>query len=172
MNAQDITQIIKSQFPSAILAEFPADKHPRVHVTAENWREMARFVHDDPRLKLDWLANLSGVDYAADSKIAVVYDLYSFELKHTFAIKVFCDRANPHIPSVQDLWAIANWHEREAFDMLGIIFDGHPNLIRILCDEHWVGYPLRKDYVFPKEFQGIPGTLNLEWDPSSKAPAK
>ena len=129
-------------------------------------------MHGDARLQFDWLACLSGVDYPADGKMAVVYDLYSFELKHTFAVKVYCSRENPHVVSVHDLWPAANWHEREAFDLLGIIFDGHPNLTRILCAEEWTGSPLRKDYVFPTEYKGIPANLNLEWDPSTPKAAK
>ena len=177
MNSQQIIEILRVRFGPKILAAFPAepgrsDKHPRVHVDAADWRQLAEFIQGDPRLQLDWLACLSGMDYAADKKLAVVYDLYSFELKHTFAVKVFCDRDAAHIPSVCDLWPAANWHEREAFDMFGIVFDGHPNLERLLCAEEWVGYPLRKDYVFPKEYHGIPAELTLEWDPSWKQPAK
>ncbi len=177
MNSQQIIEMLKARFGQRILAAFPAeaggtDKHPRVHVAAETWRELAEFVHSDPALQLDWLACLSGVDYAADKKLAVVYDLYSFELKHTFAVKVFCDRDVAHLPTVCDLWPAANWHEREAFDLFGIIFDGHPNLERILCAEEWVGHPLRKDYVFPKEYHGVQAQLNLDWDPSGKQPAK
>jgi len=175
MSSQEIVDLLKARFGEAILADFPADKHPRVHVNAASWRAVAEFLFGDPATRLDWLACLSGVDYVADKKMAVVYDLMSFDLKHTFAVKVFCDRENPHLPSVCDLWPAANWHEREAYDMFGILFDGHPNLTRILCVEDWVGYPLRKDYVFPKEYHGIPAQLNLEWDPSGKAkpaPAK
>jgi NADH-quinone oxidoreductase subunit C len=61
----------------------------------------------------------------------------------------------PTCPSVAHVWAIADWHEREAYDLLGIEFTGHPNLQRILCVEDWVGHPLRKDYEFPKEYHGI-----------------
>lgn len=172
MTAQEIADLLTSRFGDAILASHPADKHPRVHVSAAQWRAIAEFLLSEPSLRLDWLACLSGVDYAADKKMAVVYDLMSYDLKHTFAVKVFCDRENPHVPTVSDLWPAANWHEREAFDMFGIIFDKHPNLTRILCAEAWIGYPLRKDYVFPKEYQGIPAQLNLEWDPSWKTPAK
>jgi len=148
----------------------PDDKHPRIEVDAQHFRGIAEFLYQDPRLQFNWLANLSGVDYVAQGKMAVVYDLFSLELKHTFAVKVFCPRETPNVPSVQDLWSIANWHEREAFDLLGIIFTGHPNLTRILCDEDWVGHPLRKDYVFPKEYRGIPADLAMPWDPASKPP--
>ena len=67
------------------------------------------------------------------------------------------------MPSVHQLWASANWHEREAFDLLGIEFTGHPDLRRILCADDWVGFPLRKDYEFPREYHGIPGSVELDW---------
>jgi len=163
MTPQQIVTALQEKFAQRIIAAFPADKHPRVHVDAADWRAVAEFLYSDPQLKMDWLANLSGVDYAADGKLAVVYDLWSFDLHHTFAVKVFCPRDNAHVPSVVDLWAAADWNEREAFDMFGIVFDGHPDLRRILCADDWEGFPLRKDYVFPREYHGIPGTYELEW---------
>jgi NADH-quinone oxidoreductase subunit C len=163
MSPTDIAQRITQQFGSKITASLPDDKHPRVHLNAEHWREVAEFIRSDPQLQLDWLANLSGVDYVADDRMCVVYDLYSFDLKHEFAVKVYMPRENAHVATVCDIWRAADWHEREAFDMFGIVFDGHPDLRRILCADDWVGYPLRKDYVFPREYHGIPGSVELDW---------
>jgi NADH-quinone oxidoreductase subunit C len=163
MTPADIAKTITDRFGDAILASFPSDKHPRVHVDASNWRALAEFLLREPSLRLDWLANLSGVDYVADDKFAVVYDLYSYDLRHSFAVKVFCPREDAHVPSVADLWPAANWHEREAYDMFGIVFDGHPDLRRILLADDWEGFPLRKDYVFPREYHGIPGSVELDW---------
>jgi NADH-quinone oxidoreductase subunit C len=158
-----IASLLKQKFGGKILASFPEDKHPRIHVDAGDWRAVAEFLLREPQLKLDWLQNLSGVDYAADDKMCVVYDLWSFDLRHSFAVKVYCPRDNPHIPSVADLWRAADWHEREAYDMYGIVFDGHPDLRRILCADDWEGFPLRKDYVFPREYHGIPASVELDW---------
>ncbi len=163
MTPQQITQGIKDRFGDRILASFPEDKHPRVHIDAKDWRELAQFLLTDPAIKLDWLANLSGVDYVADEKMCVVYDLYSFDHKHVFAVKVYTPRANPSVPSVADYWPAADWHEREAYDMFGIDFPGHPDLRRILCADDWEGFPLRKDYVFPREYHGIPASVELDW---------
>jgi NADH-quinone oxidoreductase subunit C len=168
MTPAEIVAILQDRFGAQITAAFPDDKHPRVHVDAENWWAVAEFVFSDPRLKLDWLACHAGVDYVADGKMACVYDLWSFDLKHTFAIKVFTPRdgaggKGPSIPSVADLWPAADWHEREAYDMFGIVFDGHRDLRRILCADDWEGFPLRKDYQFPREYHGIPGSVELDW---------
>src|SRR5436190_21384290 len=163
MTPQEIIRLVEQQFPGKIIASFPDDKHPRFHVDAANWRPIADFLLKNPLLKLDWLQSHAGVDYVADEKMCCVYDLWSFDLRHSIAVKVFCPRDNPHIPSVADFWPAADWHEREAFDMFGIIFDGHPDLRRILCADDWEGYPLRKDYVFPREYHGIPASVELDW---------
>src|SRR4051812_11810242 len=99
MTAPEIAQKISHRFGPKIIASFPDDKHPRVHLNAENWRELAEFLYSDPGLRLDWLQCLSGVDYVADDKMCCVFDLYSFDLKHMFAVKVFCPRGTPEIPS-------------------------------------------------------------------------
>jgi len=163
MTTQQIANVIAEKFGSKIIASFPNDKHPRVHVNAEDWRDLAEFLLHEPSIKLDWLANLSGVDYVADGKMCVVYDLWSFDHRHTFAVKVYTPRDNPSVPSVCDFWRAADWHEREAYDMLGIDFPGHRDLRRILCADDWEGFPLRKDYVFPREYHGIPGSVELDW---------
>jgi NADH-quinone oxidoreductase subunit C len=163
MTAQQIAQAITTKFGERIIAAFPDDKHPRVHVNAEHWRELAEFLLREPALQLDWLQSLSGVDYVADDRMACVYDLWSFSLRHMFGVKVFCPRDNPQIPSVADLWPAADWQEREAYDMFGITFPGHPDLRRILCADDWEGFPLRKDYVFPREYHGIPASVELDW---------
>ena len=169
MQATQIAELLNATFGDSILATH-LDKHPRIHLDAKDLRRVAEFLLRDPRLKLDWLQNLSGVDYVADDKMCVVYDLWSFDLRHTFAVKAYCPRDNPHVPSVVDLWPAADWHEREAFDMFGIIFDGHPDLRRILCADDWEGYPLRKDYVFPREYHGIPASVELDWQQQADYP--
>jgi NADH-quinone oxidoreductase subunit C len=167
---RQIIDMLSAQFPGKVLASFPEDKHPRVHLNASDWLPIARFLHDDPRLRLDWLQNLSGVDYVADGKLCVVYDLWSFDHRHSLAVKVFCPRDEARIASVASLWPAADWNEREAFDMFGIIFDGHPDLRRILCADDWEGFPLRKDYVFPREYHGIPASVELDWQQQPEYP--
>lgn len=170
LSPSQIANKLAAQFGDAILASFPDDKHPRVHIDDKNWRAVAEFLYNDADLKLDWLACLTAVDYVASDKLAVVYDFLSFEHGHSFAVKVFTPRAKPQIVTVCDLWPAANWHEREAYDMMGIVFDKHPDHRRILLPEDWVGYPLRKDYVFPREYHGIPGTYELDWKQKADYP--
>ncbi|HEX5369362.1 MAG TPA: NADH-quinone oxidoreductase subunit C, partial [Dehalococcoidia bacterium] len=100
----------------------------------------------DDRLAMDFLRNLSGVDYEADG-LEVVYHLYSYKHRHNVTIKVPVPTGDPVVQSASDLWLGADWHEREARDMFGIVFEGHPNLKRILLADDWdEGFPLRKDY--------------------------
>ena len=90
---------------------------------------------DDPQLTFDFLGCISAVDYVADDQLCAVYDLYSMQHNHWFAIKVYVDRNNPHIDTVSDLWPAAEWHEREAYDLMGMNLDDHPDLRRILLPE-------------------------------------
>lgn len=148
---------------------------PWIEVSPAAILEVARFLRDDERLRFEHLNDLCGVDYCEpDAKkaakfghephVEVVYHLSSYELKHKITIKVKLPRWKndaagelPEVDSVASIWGIADWHEREAYDLVGIRFLGHPNLRRILCPEDWVGHALRKDYDFPLEYHGIRG---------------
>jgi len=163
MTPKQIARHLQQQFGDAITEVHIDDKHPRVHTTSEHWRDIAEHLRRDDAMHFDWLSCLSGVDYVIEDQLCAVYDMRSMTHEHEFAVKVYCHRNDPHIPSVVDLWPGADWHEREAFDMFGILFDGHPDLRRILLPEDWSGHPLRKDYVFPREYHGIPGTYELDW---------
>lgn len=156
MTPQDLLRNLQSRFGDAIIAVFAEDRHPRAHTPAEHWRAVARWLRREPAVAMDWLACISAVDYIADDKLCAVYDLYSTVHDHRLAVKVYVPRQNPVIPSVADLWPAADWHEREAYDLMGIRFENHPDLRRILLPEDWKGHPLRKDYAFPREYHGIP----------------
>lgn len=163
MSPSEISQRLTAEFGEKILASHAEDKHPRVHLDAADWPAVAAFLKQDSALAFDWLACLTGMDYAADGKIAVVYDFLSTTYGHRFAVKVFTGRDNPAVPSVASRWPAANWHEREAWDLFGIAFPGHPDPRRILMADDWDGHPLRKDYVFPRQVHGIPGSVELDW---------
>jgi NADH-quinone oxidoreductase subunit C len=95
----------------------------------------------------DYLVLVTAVDYPAENRFELVYILSNFTDAPDLALVADVPRDHPAIPSVADLWATAGWHEREVFDMFGISFANHPDLRRILLDDTWEGYPLRKDYV-------------------------
>ena len=124
-------------------------------VAPERIAEVCGFCKTDPELAFDCLSNLSGVDYPKRNVIEIVYNLYSYRHRHLFALKVGAPRDNPVVPTVSGVWAHADWQEREAFDLLGVTFTGHPDLRRILMPEDWPGHPLRKDFVEPEEYHGI-----------------
>jgi NADH-quinone oxidoreductase subunit C len=113
-----------------------------------------RFLRDDPDLSYEWMMCLSGVDYPP-AQIAVVYHLYSQTHDRKLTVKVMADRADPRVPTVESVWKMADWFERECYDMFGVVFEGHPDLRRILLPFDWEGYPLRKDYVFPETYRGV-----------------
>jgi NADH-quinone oxidoreductase subunit C len=111
------------------------------------------FLRDDEKTNFDYLSCLSGVDNK--ETLGVVYHLFSMTKKHKITIKVELPKDNPEVNTVERVWRTADWHEREAFDMYGIIFKGHHDLRRILNPYDWEGHPLRKDYKQPDEYHGI-----------------
>ena len=113
-------------------------------VGADRLHAAARDLKD---LGFDRLGMVTAVDYGEEFEL--VYRLQSREMRAGIFVKTRVPRDEPRIDSVNDLWAAANWQEREVYDMFGIVFDGHPDLRRILLTDDWVGYPLRKDYENP-----------------------
>lgn len=174
MQIEAIHQLLLDRFGGdAIRGVQTAAKDPWIEVAPARITDVAMFLRDDPQTQFDALNDLCAADYLeTDSKkkspcaphVEVVYHLYSYTLKHWAKLKVKLPRwqgdvagALPEIPSVAGVWDIADWHEREAYDLVGVMFTGHPNLRRILCPEDWEGHPLRKDYAFPLEYHGIRG---------------
>lgn len=117
---------------------------PTVVVKLEHWPEVARLLKEETAFSFDYLRSLAGVD--EETHMEVMYQFTSFVHQHHLAVRVKTDRENPRVPTVSHLWKAAEWNEREAFDLLGIHFEGHPDLRRILLPDDWVGHPLRKDY--------------------------
>jgi NADH-quinone oxidoreductase subunit C len=154
MNPQEIAALLTEKFGERIIESKPEELNPWSSVEPSSMPEVARFLHDDSRLNLDHLELLGGVDYK--DRIEVVYVLFSMKHHHRYTIKCQLSREEPSVPSVESVWSVANWHERESYDMFGIVFEGHSDLTRILCPDDWEGYPLRKDYVFPKTYRDMP----------------
>ncbi|TAK63842.1 MAG: NADH-quinone oxidoreductase subunit C [Bacteroidetes bacterium] len=155
MTPQEITERLKATFGDAITdAKLEGVVDPFIKIKAEAIREIALFLRDDIELQFDFLMCLSGVDFGK-GLIGVVYNLYSMSKKHKITLKVEVSKEKPEIPSVESIWKTANWHEREAYDLIGVVFTGHPDLRRILLPYDWEGHPLRKDYKVPEYYQGM-----------------
>lgn len=154
---EEILDTLTAKFEDATLILECGDiGQPWILVPAKIIKEVTKFLRDSSDLRFDTLMCLSGVHYPADEELAVVYHLDSTELHHKITLKVRVPIENPHVPSIESIWKTANWHEREVWDLLGIIFDDHPNHQRILCPDDWEGHPLRKDYVQQEFYQGMP----------------
>lgn len=155
MNPKEIFDHLKSKFDDAV-AEFKDDKpvDSYVVVSADKVDEICYYLRDFEDFQFDYLNCLSGVDYA-DGNLGVTYHLSSFAKRHKVNLKVFVPKENPKVKTVSEVWQTANWHEREAYDLIGIIFEGHKDLRRMFMEEDWEGHPLRKDYQVPEFFHGM-----------------
>ena len=155
---EKLVEKLKSRFADSIETVNEYRGELTVVVKKANIVEVCRFLHDDDELCFDSLRDLFGADYyRPDDRFEVVYNLYSLKNKFRLRLKVRVSETDLHVPTVTGVWNAANWHEREAYDMFGLIFDGHPDLRRMYMPEEFEHYPLRKD--FP--LMGIPGSLVL-----------
>jgi NADH-quinone oxidoreductase subunit C len=158
--APEILEILQTRFGDRILASDMGGVDPFIVVASEAILEVCEFLKEEESLAFESLMCLSGVDYKGmkgeSERIEVVYHLFSVKNRHQIVLKVRLPREAPAVSSVETVWAIANWHEREAYDMLGVEFRGHSDPRRILCPDDWVGFPLRKDYVQPETYRGMP----------------
>ncbi len=138
-------------------------------VKAGDYLDVAKELRDNPSLRFEQLMDVSGVDYQTygdgvweGPRFAAVSHLLSIEHNWRVRLRVFApDDSVPIVPSVVDIWNSANWYEREAFDLYGIVFEGHPDLRRILTDYGFIGHPFRKD--FP-----VSGYVEMRYDPEQK----
>jgi NADH-quinone oxidoreductase subunit C len=156
---------------------------PWACVSVARVADACQYLRDEPRLGFNQLMCLSGIDWdgfdengkgksvailgyqedgtpetgdrVAEGELGVAYHLYSHEHDHKFTVRLRFPRAQNVVPTVSHVWPTASWHEREAWDLVGIRFAGHPDLRRILLSEDWVGHPLRKDYQMPDQWAGV-----------------
>jgi NADH-quinone oxidoreductase subunit C len=119
---------------------------PTFRVPRERLIDLCRWLRDNPEFDMSYLSFVSAIDWP--DRFEVVYHLTSVNLHNSVTLKVPIPKDRPSVPSVVELWAGADWHEREAYDLFGITFDGHPDLRRIMMSSDWKGHPLRKDYVY------------------------
>lgn len=126
---------------------------PFISIRASEAGKVLTFMKCSPVLSFDFLRLVTAVDW--NDRFGVVYHLYSYRHHHEVTVHLDLPRDNPSVESVVSLWPTAEWMECEAWDMMGIVFEGHPDLKRILLPLDWEGYPLRKDYRDPAEYHGI-----------------
>jgi NADH-quinone oxidoreductase subunit C len=154
MKAEEIAALITEKFGEKIVESQVEVLSPWSVVDPSSVLEVCRFFRSDERLQMDHLELLGGVDFK--DRMEVVYVMYSMQQRHRYTLKCRLPREEPKIQTVESVWPVANWHERETFDMFGIEFAGHSDLRRILCPDDWEGYPLRKDYKFPTRYRDMP----------------
>jgi NADH-quinone oxidoreductase subunit C len=153
-----IPETLRARFPGSVegSTEFRGDLTVQIRKT--DIVPVCAFLKSDPVLSFEMLIDLCGVDmYRPSGRFEVVYNLYSLRNKAYLRLKVTVEADDPVVDSVTGVWAGANWHERETFDMYGMRFRGHPDLRRLYMPEEFEHYPLRKD--FP--LMGIPDSLPL-----------
>lgn len=172
MTIEDILQLLKDKFPQSEFSlenELPVDHY--IIVNALELPKICTYLRDEENLLFDTLMNLSGVDDNNAVKVkdedgterlegrtlSVYYHLHSMKFNHKVTLKVSVPIETPNVESVESIWKCADWHEREAYDMYGIIFLNHPNLTRILMPYDWEdgSYPLRKDFETPEFYNGM-----------------
>jgi NADH-quinone oxidoreductase subunit C len=142
-------QRLKKQFGEAIREASLDRKQAIILISVDQLREISHHCRDQEQF--DMLADLTAVDWPKrERRFDIVLNLYSFPKNERLRLKAHAGESEP-VPSVCEVWPAANWLERECYDMFGIVFEGHPDLKRILMPEEWKGYPLRKDYDILKQ---------------------
>jgi NADH-quinone oxidoreductase subunit C len=160
---------LREQLGSAMVSEVMALGELTVILNADNMLQVMMLLRDHPDLRFAQLIDVCGVDYRdygdgtwEGRRFAAVYQLLSLEHNWRLRVRVFCpDDELPRLPSVIDIWPSTNWYEREVFDLFGIVFEGHPDLRRILTDYGFIGHPFRKD--FP-----LSGHVEMRYDPEQQ----
>jgi len=141
VNAAGIADRVRMSYPEVVVSREEAS----VSVGREELLAALGSFRDDPGLRLDFLSSVTATDRPdGDPRFWVVYELSSTELHHRLRVKVGLSDEDPRVPSVTGLFPTADWHERETYDFFGVVFDGHPDLRRILLPDDWEGWPLRK----------------------------
>ena len=141
-SGEEIASQVEEQLPGSIVDS----SQDSLVVNSESWLAVATFLKDTPGLDFDYLTSITAVDYY--DYFEMVYQLTSLKHNHSLVVKTRCyEREKPSLPSVVSLWRGADLQEREIYDLMGISFDGHPNLKRIFLWQGFQGHPLRKDYL-------------------------
>jgi NADH-quinone oxidoreductase subunit C len=146
--AEQAIYAIKDKFTDVVDEVVQRLGETTIYVKSHQIAEVCRFLRDDPNFQFNLLSDLTGVDRGleAEPRFEVVYHLTSLSKRTRLRLKVRVSEDNCHVPTVTTIWPTADWHERETFDLVGIKFEGHPNLRKILTPDDLEGHPLRKDF--------------------------
>jgi NADH-quinone oxidoreductase subunit C len=164
LSPTDIAERLRAQLGKDVLASGDVHGHAVVTVAPARLQEAAGLLRDDPDLAFDFFDFLTAVDFRPKGRgFEVVIHLYSTRHNHHVRLKVECDSDDPHCPTLSELWPGANWFEREAWELFGIVFDGHQHLVKLVLPEQFEGHPLRKDFVLmSREAKPWPGAVEGE----------
>jgi len=159
---QEIKQLIIDRFSETVIVSEKQDNlQPYLVLQTERLAEVCLELHDNEQTYFDFLACITGLDNGPEAgTMEVIYHLTSIPYGHQLMLKVIVPRNTaaepmPVVPTVSHIWRTADWHEREVYDMVGIYFENHPDMRRILCAADWEGHPLRKDYKLQDYYHGI-----------------
>jgi len=154
---EKIYEALVGQFGEVVLGfDTQLAGDPSIHIASSAIADVCQYLAGTDTLAFDSLMCLSGVDLSArDEELAIVYHLYAMRHRHSVVLKTTVPKTESRLPSVSHIWKTADWHERETYDLYGILFEGHTDLRRILLPDDWEGYPLRKDYKEPEFYRGM-----------------
>ena len=165
LSPDEVVSRLRAQFGADLTETIEAHGHPVVTVTADRYRDLVRFLRDEPEFACDYCDFTSGVDWGPEGGFEVVTHLFSTTHHHGVRVKVRLPHEDPVCPTVSDLFATCNWHERETHEMFGIRFEGHPQPVKLLLSEPFEGHPLRKDFpLMTREAKPWPGAVEGEED--------
>jgi NADH-quinone oxidoreductase subunit C len=164
LSPPDLGERLRARFGQDIVGVEDVHGHAVVTLGPERYVDVATFLRDDPDLGFDYFDFLTGVDHRPkDGGFDVVCHLYSIRHNHHIRLRLPCDAQDPHAPTLSSVWSGANWHERETWELFGIVFDGHPHLVKLVLPEQFEGHPLRKDFaLMSREAKPWPGAVEGE----------
>jgi len=145
MEQEQLFSLITTLVPDAKPSDKPSDT-PAIEISADKLPILMHQLRKDERLAFDMLMFHTAIDWVKEETFELVYQLFSTRSLQKLRVLVTIPRNHPVVPTVSAIWRIAEWHEREAYDLFGILYDNHPDLRRLLLEDDWQGFPLRKDY--------------------------
>lgn len=166
MEIEEYKDLLDKEISEGVVLSIDKSSTPKsLVIDSEKIEPICKFLKNNEKTYFDLLSCLTAIDHGPEANtMELVYNFYSIPLEHSLMLKVIIPRENAEIESVSHLWKTADWHEREAFDLFGIVFINHPDLRRILMPADWEGHPMKKDYIEPESYRGMK-TVREEGDP-------